>query len=133
MYGVVLVIQAAKDEVRVICNWGEYFEKRLQQHANPAAVLERIASKCPKVVHMMTSDDPIAQVSLQFGSGEWLHGVGMVVKLPAPIRNAFDILGSKEIESAVCKVYNYNIGIYAEIQKHCPIHGWVDGLEEVWQ
>ena len=86
MYGVVLVIQAAKDEVRVICNWGEYFEKRLQQHANPAAVLERIASKCPKVVHMMTSDDPIAQVSLQFGSGEWLHGVGMVVKLPAPTK-----------------------------------------------
>ena len=42
MYGVVLVLPAAKDEVRVICNWGDYFEKRLQQHANPSAVLDRI-------------------------------------------------------------------------------------------
>ena len=133
MYGVVLVLPAAKDEVRVICNWGDYFEKRLQQHANPSAVLDRIASKCPKMVHMMTGDDPIAQVSLQFNNGEWLHGIGMEVKLPTPYRNAFDLLGCKEIETAVCKVYNYNIGIYAEIQKHCPIPGWVKGLEGVWQ
>ena len=133
MYGVVLVIPAARDAVRVICNWGDYFEKRLQQHSNPSAVLNRIASKCPKVVRMMTDDDPIAQVSLQFGDGEWLHGIGMEVKLPAPYWNAFDLLGSKEIEAAVCKVYNYSIGIYAEIQKNCPISGWVKGLEEVWQ
>ena len=133
MYGVVLVLPAAKDEVRVICNWGDYFEKRLQQHANPSAVLDRIASKCPKVVHMMTGDDPIAQVSLQFNNGEWLHGIGTEVKLSTPYRNAFDLLGSKEIETAVCKVYNYNFGIYAEMQKHCPIPGWVKGLEEVWQ
>ena len=37
------------------------------------------------------------------------------------------------IEAAVCKVYNYNIGIYAKIQKNCPVRGWVEGLEEVWQ
>ena len=43
------------------------------------------------------------------------------------------LLGSKEIEAAVCKVYNYSIGIYAEIQKNCLIPGWVKGLEEVWQ
>ncbi len=133
MYGVVLVLPAAKDEVRVICNWGDYFEKRLQQHANPSAVLDRIASKCPKVVHMMTGDAPIAQVSLQFDDGEWLHCIGMELKLQAPFRNAFDLLGNKDIEAAVCKVYNYSIGIYAEIQKCCPIPGWVKGLEEVWQ
>ena len=80
---------------------------------------------------MMTSDDPIAQVSLQFEGGEWLHGIGMELKLLSPIRNAFDILGSKEIEAAVSKVYNYNIGIYAEIQKNCSIPGWVKGPEEV--
>lgn len=27
MYAVVLVIPAAKDVVRVVCNWGDYFEK----------------------------------------------------------------------------------------------------------
>lgn len=133
MYAVVLVIPGAKDMVRIVCNWGDYFEKRLQQHANPSAVLDRIASKCPKVVNMMTGDGPIAQVSLQFEGGEWLHGIGMELKLPAPFRNAFDLLGSKEIEAAVCKVYSYSIGIYAEIQKNCPIPGWVKGLEEVWQ
>ena len=84
MYAVVLVIPAAKDVVRVVCNWGDYFEKRLQQHANPSAVLDHIASKCPKVVHMMTGDDPIAQISLQFDDGAWLHGIGMELKLQAP-------------------------------------------------
>lgn len=133
MYAVVLVIPAAKDEVRILTNWGDYFEKRLEQHANPSAVLDRIASKCPKVVQMMTGDGPIANVSLQFNNGEWLHGIGMELKLTEPIRNAFSILGSQEIEAAVLKVYNYSIGIYAEIQKNCPIPGWVKGLEEVWQ
>jgi hypothetical protein len=27
----------------------------------------------------------------------------------------------------------HGIGIYAEIQKKCPIPGWEEGLEEVWQ
>lgn len=133
MYAVVLVIPAAKDAVHIICNWDDYFKKRLQQHSNPSAVLDRIASKCPKVIQMMTAEDTVAQVSIQLGGGEWLHGIGMELKLPAPFRNAFDLLGSKEIEAAICKVYNYSIGIYAEIQKHCPIPGWVKGLEEVWQ
>lgn len=133
MYAVVLVLPTEKDKVHVICNWGDYFGKQLQLNANPSAVLDRFASKCPKVVHMMTGDDPIAQVSLLLDSDEWLHGIGMEVKHPAPYRNAFDLLGSREIEAAVCKVYNYSIGIYVEIQKHCPIPGWVKGLEEVWQ
>ena len=50
-----------------------------------------------------------------------------------PFRNAFDLLGNKEIEAAVCKVYNYSIGIFAEIQKNCPRPEWMKGLEEVWQ
>lgn len=86
MYAVVLVLPTEKDKVHVICNWGDYFGKQLQQNANPSAVLDRIASKCPKVVHMMTGDDPIAQVSLLLDSDGWLHGIGMEVKLPAPYR-----------------------------------------------
>lgn len=60
-----------------------------------------------------TSDDPIAQVSLQFDGWEWLHGLGMEVKPSAPYRNVSDLLGSKGIENAVCKVHNYSISIYA--------------------
>lgn len=83
--------------VRVICNWGEYFEKRLEQHSDPSAVLDRIAAKCPKVVQMMTGGDSIAQVSLKFEGGERLHGIGMEMKLSSPFRNAFDILGGESV------------------------------------
>ena len=68
------MIPAARDAVRVICNWGDYFEKRLQQHSNPSAVLDRIASKCPKVVRMMTDDDP----SLGMHDCLWAPGDGRV-------------------------------------------------------
>lgn len=66
MYGVVLVLPAAKDEVRVICNWGDYFEKRLQQHANPSAVLDRIASKCPSAPELLRDGGVPAQHFVEY-------------------------------------------------------------------
>lgn len=92
---------------------GRNFRKALTAAYEPGGRAEPHCIECPKVVHMMTSDDPIAQVSLQFDGWEWLHGLGMEVKPSAPYRNVFDLLGSKGIENAVCKVHNYSISIYA--------------------
>ena len=134
VYSVVLVLPADRDSVALICNWGLYFEKRLRQVSNASAVIGRIQSKCPKTASLLTGDEePISEMSLQLHTGEWLKGIGTEVKLSAPMMDAFSILGDKSVIDTAFRLNHFVVEIYSEIQKQCPIPGWRDGLQEIWQ
>ena len=134
VYAVVLLIPLSQEKVKLMCNWGKYFDKVLFNLPNQQSVFERIKAKCPLTFDLFTKKDGKYRVcSCYLDSGEKVQGIAIDSDYESNIFSGMELLGNRELEQKAFDLYVYSLDIYNEIALNCPIKNWKDSLDEVWQ
>lgn len=127
-YGVVNLMPEGKNKVSLLCYWGDYF-KRLQNIPNKNHVMDIIAKNCPSLVRVLSCKDEVKFA--QFKDAKY-EGAGFVMQLDANFSNGIiPVLGNELLQSKALELLNTSLKVFWEIHDHCPLKGWVDGLEEL--
>lgn len=116
-----------KDKVTLLCYWGSYF-KRLQNIPNKAKIMDTLAKNCPTLVEVLSSQ--CETKFAQFKNSKY-DGSGFVMQLDADFSHGLiPVLGNADLQSKALNLLNTSLKVFWEIHDHCPLKGWVDGLND---
>ena len=127
-YGIVNLMPEGKDKVTLLCYWGSYF-KRLQNIPNKNKVMDILAKNCPTLVEVLSSQ---GETKFELFKNSKYDGSGFVMQLDADFSHGLiSVLGNADLQSKALNLLNTSLKVLWEIHDHCPLKGWVDGLNEI--